>query len=37
MVYFENKDKKFKLDVKSVQNLPMESLLMAITLQLEIT
>lgn len=36
MTYFENKYKEFELATKSAQNLPMESLLVAITLQLGI-
>lgn len=36
MVCLENKDKKFKLAIKSEQNFPMESSLVVITLQIEI-
>lgn len=34
MAYFENKDEELELATKFAQNLPIESLLMAITLQL---
>lgn len=37
MVYFENMDKKFKLAVKSAQNLLMEPLLMAVTFSMDLT
>lgn len=34
MAYFENKDEELELATKFAQNLPIESLLVAITLQL---